>query len=86
MCGGMPDERVGALLTNLERVARARAPAYDGDLYRQLPDRTDTHVALTILIGTALGAVFWVMIELGYPYCGSVSIGPEQITAALHAR
>ena len=25
-------------------------------------------------------------VELGYPYCGSVSIGPEQITAALHGR
>jgi len=57
-----------------------------GVLAIALPDRLDTHLALTVLIATAIGAVFWVMIELAYPYCGSVSIGPDQITAALQAR
>lgn len=127
LCGGVPDPRVATMLTQLQRVARPRAPAYESDLYKQLatmedsraerwhgayasapmelrlalviialtlfgvlaialPERVDTHVALTLLVGTAIGAVFWVMVELAYPYCGSVSIGPEQVTSALDGR
>ncbi|HEY6327376.1 MAG TPA: hypothetical protein VIW73_12800 [Candidatus Cybelea sp.] len=127
MCGGTPDPRVTALLQNLERVAKPRAPEYANNLFQQLttmeemrterwhgayataplelkiglcimtltlfgvlaiamPERRDTHVALTLLVGFAIGAVFWVMIELAYPYCGSVSIGPEQILRALDYR
>lgn len=127
LCGGTPDPRVAAMLTNLERVARPRSAAYETNLYQQLttmedgrterwhgayatapielkvamciialalfgvlaiamPERRDTHVALTVLVAFAIGSVFWVMIELAYPYCGSVSIGPDQISAALDLR
>lgn len=126
MCGGQPDSHVVASLIALERAARARAPEYSSDLYRQLgtledaryqrwetstastpnelrialcivalavfgvlaialPDRLDTHVALTVLIATALGSVFWVMVALSYPYCGSYFIGPDQILSSIHA-
>jgi hypothetical protein len=54
-----------------------------GVLAIALPERLDTHVALTVLVAFAIGSVFWVMIELAYPYCGSISIGPEQITSAI---
>jgi hypothetical protein len=50
-----------------------------------LPDRLDTHLALNVLTATALGSVFWVMVALSYPYCGSYSIGPDQIISALRA-
>lgn len=49
------------------------------------PERLDAHVALTVLVATALGASFWVMAILAYPYCGSYSIGPGQIVSALQA-
>jgi hypothetical protein len=48
-----------------------------------LPDRLDTHVALTVLVATALGSVFWVMVALSYPYCGSYLIGPDQLVSAV---
>lgn len=48
-----------------------------------MPERLDTHLFLTAFVGTALGAVFWVMIVLSYPYCGSYSIGPDQILSAM---
>jgi hypothetical protein len=54
-----------------------------GVLAIALPDRLDTHVALTILMATSLGTVFWVMVALSYPYCGSYFIGPDQIVSAL---
>ncbi|HVR46742.1 MAG TPA: hypothetical protein VMT95_08955 [Candidatus Binatia bacterium] len=57
-----------------------------GVLAIAMPERRDTHVALTLLVAFAIGAVFWVMIELAYPYCGSVSISPEQILRALDYR
>jgi hypothetical protein len=56
-----------------------------GVLAIALPDRLDTHVALTVLIATALGSVFWVMVALSYPYCGSYSISPDQIVSSLRA-
>jgi hypothetical protein len=54
-----------------------------GVLAIALPDRLDTHVALTILTATAIGSSFWVMVALSYPYCGSYSIGPDQIVSAI---
>lgn len=48
-----------------------------------MPDRLDTHLFLTAFVGTAFGAVFWVMIVISYPYCGSYSIGPDQILSAM---
>ena len=48
-----------------------------------MPDRLDTHVALTLLVGTAFGGVFWVMVVLAYPYCGSYSIGPGQLLSSI---
>jgi hypothetical protein len=50
-----------------------------------LPDRLDTHIVLTVLIATAIGSVFWVMVALSYPYCGSYYIGPKQIVSAAAA-
>lgn len=50
------------------------------------PERRDTHLMLSGLIGVAIGAVFWVMVALAYPYCGSVSIGPSEIATALQPR
>ncbi|MBV8281817.1 MAG: hypothetical protein JO347_07110 [Candidatus Eremiobacteraeota bacterium] len=50
------------------------------------PERRDTHIALTVLVAVAIGAVFWVMVELAYPFYGSVSIGPGQITSAVDPR
>ncbi|HEX3670999.1 MAG TPA: hypothetical protein VHT92_04760 [Candidatus Cybelea sp.] len=51
-----------------------------------LPERGDTHAALTVLIATAFGVVFWVITTLAYPYCGSTyKVGPEQITASLRS-
>jgi hypothetical protein len=47
-----------------------------------LPDRLDTHLALNVITATALGSVFWVMVALSYPYCGSYVIGPDQILSA----
>lgn len=54
-----------------------------GVLAVALPERLDTHVALTVLIATSLGAVFWVLVALSYPYCGSYFIGPDEIVSAL---
>jgi|HubBroStandDraft_4_1064222.scaffolds.fasta_scaffold14041_3 hypothetical protein len=54
-----------------------------GVLAIALPERLDTHLALTVLTATAIGAVFWVMIALAYPYCGSYNIGPDQIIHSL---
>jgi hypothetical protein len=54
-----------------------------GVLAIALPERLDTHLALTVLTATAIGAVFWVMIALAYPYCGSYNIGPDQIIYSL---
>ncbi len=51
-----------------------------------MPERLDTHLALSAFIGVAIGSVFWVMVALAYPYCGSVSIGPGQIATALRPR
>jgi hypothetical protein len=48
-----------------------------------LPERLDTHVALTVLVATAFGSAFWVMVTLAYPYCGSYSIGPGQIVSSV---
>lgn len=59
------------------------AIALFGVLAIALPERLDTHVALTVLIATAVGAVFWVMVALSYPYCGSYFIGPEEIVSAI---
>lgn len=56
-----------------------------GVLAIALPDRLDTHLALTVLVGTAFGTVFWVMVILSYPYCGSFAIGPDQILSAAQA-
>jgi hypothetical protein len=56
-----------------------------GVLALALPDRRDAHLALTVLIGIAIGSVFWVMVALAYPYCGSVSIGPDQVATALQS-
>lgn len=50
-----------------------------------LPERLDTHLALTVITATAIGAVFWVMIALSYPYCGSYFIGPGQILSVIAA-
>ena len=61
------------------------AIAVFGVLAIALPDRLDTHVALTVLIATALGSVFWVMVALSYPYCGSYSIGSDQILSSIRA-
>jgi hypothetical protein len=61
------------------------AIAVFGVLAIALPERLDTHVALTVLTATALGSVFWVMVALAYPYCGSYNIGPDQITFSLRA-
>lgn len=60
------------------------AIALFGVLAIALPDRLDTHFALTVLVGTAFGAVFWVMIILAYPYCGSYSIGPDEMIASVN--
>lgn len=49
-----------------------------------LPEHLGTHVALMAAIATALGAVFWVMIVMEYPYCGSYNIGPDQMLSAAH--
>jgi hypothetical protein len=54
-----------------------------GVLAIALPDRLDTHLALTVLIATALGSVFWVMVALSYPYCGDYFIGPDQIVSSI---
>ncbi len=43
------------------------------------PERLDTHLALTLAIGTAIGTLFWVAVLLEYPFCGSGTIGPQQI-------
>jgi hypothetical protein len=59
------------------------AIALFGVLAIALPDRLETHLALNVLTATALGSVFWVMVALAYPYCGSYSIGPDQIFAAV---
>jgi hypothetical protein len=59
------------------------AIALFGVLAIALPDRLDTHLALNVLTATALGSVFWVMVALSYPYCGSYFIGPDQIISAL---
>ncbi|MBV8198064.1 MAG: hypothetical protein JO263_08010 [Candidatus Eremiobacteraeota bacterium] len=56
-----------------------------GVLAIALPDRLDTHLALTVLTATALGSVFWVMVALSYPYCGSYFIGPDQIITSVRA-
>ncbi len=56
-----------------------------GVLAIAMPDRLDTHLALTVLVGTAFGAVFWAMVILAYPYCGNYSIGPDQILSAAQA-
>lgn len=53
-----------------------------GVLAIALPERLDTHVALTVLVATALGSVFWVMAVLSYPYCGSYFIGPDDIISS----
>jgi hypothetical protein len=54
-----------------------------GVLAIALPERADTHAALTVLVATAFGVVFWVIGALAYPYCGSYQVGPDQIVAAL---
>jgi hypothetical protein len=59
------------------------AIAVFGVLAIAMPERLDTHIALTVLIATALGSVFWVMVALSYPYCGDYSIGPDEIVSAL---
>ena len=56
-----------------------------GVLAIAMPDRLDTHVALTVLTATAVGSVFWVMIALSYPYCGSYFIGPDAIVSSVRA-
>jgi hypothetical protein len=61
------------------------AIALFGVLAIALPDRLDTHLALNVLTATALGSVFWVMVVLSYPYCGSYFIGPDQIVTAARA-
>ena len=61
------------------------ALALFGVLAIAMPDRLDTHLALTAMVGTAYGAVFWGMVILSYPYCGSYSIGPDQILSAAQA-
>lgn len=50
-----------------------------------LPERLDTHLALNVITATALGSVFWVMVALSYPYCGSYFIGPDEIISSLRA-
>jgi hypothetical protein len=59
------------------------AVALFGVLGIAMPDRLDTHMALTALVGTAFGAVLWVMVILAYPYCGSYSIGPGMLESAV---
>jgi len=54
-----------------------------GVLAIALPDRSDTHLALTVLVATALGSVYWVMTALSYPYCGDYSIGPDEIVSSM---
>jgi hypothetical protein len=54
-----------------------------GVLAIALPERADTHAALTVLVATGFGAVFWVITALAYPYCGNWKLGPDQIVAAL---
>jgi hypothetical protein len=61
------------------------AIALFGVLAIALPERLDTHIALTVLTATALGSVFWVMVALSYPYCGSYFIGPDEILSSLRA-
>jgi hypothetical protein len=62
------------------------AIALFGVLAIALPDRLDSHLALTVLTATAVGSVFWVMVALSYPYCGSYFIGPNAILSSLQAR
>lgn len=57
------------------------AAALFGVLALALPERLDVHMALTVLIATALGSAFWVMATLAYPYCGSYAIGSQIITS-----
>jgi hypothetical protein len=61
------------------------AIALFGVLAIGLTERLDTHLALTVLTATALGSVFWVMVALSYPYCGSYFIGPDAILSSLQA-
>ena len=61
------------------------ARALFGVLAIAFPERLDTHVALSVLTATALGSVFWVMLALSYPYCGSYFIGPDQILSSMQA-
>ena len=48
-----------------------------------LPERADTHAALTVLVACAFGVVFWVVSTLAYSYCGNHNVGPELMSAAL---
>ncbi len=50
-----------------------------------LPESRAYHVALMLVMGTALGVLFWVASLLDYPFCGATSVQPTALTQALHA-
>lgn len=50
-------------------------------LANSMPERTGTHIALMLAVGSALGALFWVTVLLEYPFCGLRGIGPNELAA-----
>jgi hypothetical protein len=50
-----------------------------------VPERTESHVALMVVVAIALGALFWVITVLEYPFCGRTGIGPGEIAALARA-
>ncbi|HUZ49692.1 MAG TPA: hypothetical protein VMW12_08145 [Candidatus Dormibacteraeota bacterium] len=49
------------------------------------PERLALHVALMLVVGTELGALFWVLTVLELPFCGSTGIGLSALANALQA-
>ena len=50
-----------------------------------LPESRAYHVALMLVMGTALAVLFWVASLLDYPFCGASSVHPTALMQALHA-
>ncbi len=41
------------------------------------------HIGLTLLLAGALATLFWLTIQLDFPFCGGTVVGPDAIVAAL---
>lgn len=42
-------------------------------------------LGMTLVLATALATLFWLTVQLDFPFCGGTTVGPGAIVAALHA-